>query len=114
MTRTPSFAQRLVQARARRGLTQVEVQQRSGIAPTALSHMEHGHREPSLANLRALAQALDVSADYLLGLQDQPSRPSSSGTFTDLLEYLSEEEYRIMRDCILMLARGNQRKERQA
>lgn len=35
--------------------------------PSAIAHFEAGRRKPSFDNVRALAKALDVSADYLLG-----------------------------------------------
>jgi transcriptional regulator with XRE-family HTH domain len=37
--------------------------------PSAIAHFEGGRRKPSFDNVRALAKALKVSADYLLGTQ---------------------------------------------
>ena len=34
---------------------------------SAISHFETGNRKPSFDNLRRLADALDVTTDYLLG-----------------------------------------------
>jgi len=35
--------------------------------PSAIAHFEADRRKPSFDNVRALARALDISADYLLG-----------------------------------------------
>lgn len=53
--------------RERRGLTQVALGQRAGMAPASISHFETGQRVPSLDSLVKLADALDVSVDELLG-----------------------------------------------
>lgn len=62
-----SFGARLVSAREARGWNQSELARRAGLQPAAIGHFERGRRNPSFANIRALARALDVSADYLLG-----------------------------------------------
>ncbi len=53
--------------RERRGLTQVALGQRAGMAPASISHFETGQRVPSLDSLVKLADALEVSVDELLG-----------------------------------------------
>ena len=37
--------------------------------PSAIAHFEAGRRKPSFDNVRALAKALKVSADFLLGAE---------------------------------------------
>ena len=37
------------------------------MTPSIISHFETGSRKPSLHNFRQLADALDVTADYLIG-----------------------------------------------
>ena len=39
--------------------------------PSAIAHFEADRRKPSFDNIRALAQALKVTADYLLGSTTQ-------------------------------------------
>ena len=53
--------------RERRGLTQLALGQRAGMAPASISHFETGQRVPSLESLVKLADALEVSVDELLG-----------------------------------------------
>lgn len=61
------FGERLVGAREKRGLSQTELARLSGLQPAAIGHFENARRKPSFANVRALANALNVSSDYLLG-----------------------------------------------
>jgi transcriptional regulator with XRE-family HTH domain len=61
------FGARLVAARTARELSQTELAQRAGLQPAAIGHFERNRRKPSFANVRALAKALNVSSDYLLG-----------------------------------------------
>lgn len=61
------FPVRLRAAREQRGLNQGELAQRSGLQASAISHFETGTRKPSFDNLRRLADALDITTDYLLG-----------------------------------------------
>src|SRR5438046_7284037 len=68
-----TFGQRLRHLRRARGLTLAELGARVGRAPSALSLLENGRREPKLSLIEALAKALSVSPDELLRPQ-QPSR----------------------------------------
>ncbi|MBI3098417.1 MAG: helix-turn-helix transcriptional regulator [Planctomycetes bacterium] len=61
------FSERLRRAREARGLSQTELAERTGLQPSAISHFESGRRAPSFDNLKRLANALDVSTDYLFG-----------------------------------------------
>lgn len=69
-TSSPSskiFAQRLRIARETRELSQSELAKRANLQASAVSHFETGGRRPSFRNLKRLADALQVSTDYLLG-----------------------------------------------
>jgi transcriptional regulator with XRE-family HTH domain len=61
------FPDRLRAARDQRGLSQDDLANRAGLQSSAISHFETGARKPSFHNLRRLADALDVTTDYLLG-----------------------------------------------
>jgi transcriptional regulator with XRE-family HTH domain len=63
------FASRLRKTRENRELSQSELAREAGMQPSAIAHFEAGRRKPSFDNVRALARALKVSADYLLGTQ---------------------------------------------
>lgn len=67
------FAERLRDAREKlRGLTQAQLAEKAGLPTTSISHFENpeGTRKPSFDNLRRLANALEVTTDYLLGRSD--------------------------------------------
>lgn len=65
-----NFGQRLLFARESRGLSQTDLARLTGLQPAAIGHFERDRRKPSFANVRALAKALSVSSDYLLGRSD--------------------------------------------
>lgn len=61
------FRERLRAVREQRGYSQEDLAKRAGMQPSAVSHFETGARKPSFDNLRRLADALEVTTDYLLG-----------------------------------------------
>jgi XRE family transcriptional regulator, fatty acid utilization regulator len=67
------FGQRLRHARRAKGLTLAELGDRVGRAPSVLSLIENGRREPKLSLIEALASALSVPTAELLRRQP-PSR----------------------------------------
>jgi transcriptional regulator with XRE-family HTH domain len=68
-----TFPDRLRTARQLRNLSQGELADKTGLQPSAVSHFETGRRSPSFANLKSLAEALQVTTDYLLGRVDEPN-----------------------------------------
>ncbi len=64
---TEIFPSRLRGIREKRALNQAELAKRAGLQASAVSHFETGTRKPSFDNLRRLADALDVTMDYLIG-----------------------------------------------
>lgn len=67
------FGQRLRHLRRQRGLTLSELGERVGRAPSQLSLLENGKREPKLSLLQSLANALGVPVEELLQ-REAPSR----------------------------------------
>jgi transcriptional regulator with XRE-family HTH domain len=64
-----AFAPRLKFIREQRGLSQSELARDAGMQPSAIAHFEAGRRKPSFDNIRALAKALKVTTDHLMGNQ---------------------------------------------
>jgi transcriptional regulator with XRE-family HTH domain len=54
-------------------LSQSQLAEKSALQPSAISHFEQERRSPSFDNLRRLANALNVTTDYLLGRSDDPT-----------------------------------------
>jgi len=67
------FGQRLRHVRRARGLTLADLGARVGRAPSVLSLLENGRREPKLSLIEALAGALSVPAEELMR-REPPSR----------------------------------------
>src|SRR3546814_5370774 len=62
-----AFRRRLATARDSRKISQGELAKKTGLPASSISHFEGGGRKPSFDNLLRLADALDVTTDYLLG-----------------------------------------------
>lgn len=87
------------EARERIGLTQAEVAERIDVTAQQYGGIERGTLLPSTSTLRAIAKALGVSADRLLGLRGAPLGPEGrvSPAREELLSVLrdmSEERVR--------------------
>jgi transcriptional regulator with XRE-family HTH domain len=72
-TSRKKFRERLREWRLKRDLTQEELARKAGVPTISVSHFETGHRFPNAESLRRLADALGVSADYLLGRVKEPT-----------------------------------------
>jgi transcriptional regulator with XRE-family HTH domain len=70
-----TFGQRLARLRKKRGVTQVELAMRVGLAQSNVSDYEHDVFRPNADMLLRIAQELRISTDELLGLRS--SRPDS-------------------------------------
>lgn len=70
-----SFGERLKKYRLQNGLTQEVLAERIGVKKSTIAGYERGNREPDVAKIKSLAQALGTTADELLGisLQDEKS-----------------------------------------
>ena len=99
---------RISLAREAHGMTQADVARRMKLHPSAISQMESGVRMPSIGSLRQLADALDVSADYLIGRtirsDDQPIDP-----IKQVMERLSSRDRAFLGELIERLARDSHR-----
>ncbi len=103
------FRRRLRAARELRSLSQADVAERAGLQPSAVSHYETGTRRPSFRNLRRLAEAMEVTTDYLVGRVDSPEGAGHHGEpLLRDFEKLSMEDRKLARELIANLARRNQ------
>lgn len=106
------FPNRLVTSRNKRGLSQEDLAKRSNLQPSAISHFETGTRKPSFDNLRRLADALEVSSDYLLGRTDDPNGIIKGDTLYRDYENLTAADREVARDFMATLAkRSKERKD---
>lgn len=98
------FPERLRTARELRKLNQGELAQRSGLQDSAISHFETGTRKPSFDNLRRLADALDVTTDYLLGRTADAKAPITTDKLYRHLDQLSSKDRDIAEGFLNLLA----------
>lgn len=70
-----SIGTRIIQLRNQKGLTQQELSQRTGLAPSYVSRIENRHLEPRPQTLRKIAAALEVPISEIF-----QERPSQLGT----------------------------------
>lgn len=89
-TPTP-FGRRLAETRTTRGLTQQELADKAKVSAAVISHFETGVRASASAdNLVKLADALNVTIDYLLARTSDPAPPS--GRFERMMGGLSDSD----------------------
>jgi len=102
------FKKRLGDTRKLRALNQDELAKNAGLPSTAISHFESGTRKPAFDNLRKLADALNVSIDYLMGRTNEMSGSlvKEAEIFRDY-ENMTEEDRELARDFMSRLAKRN-------
>lgn len=108
MTGEPSpselFQERLNAARELRKWSQSELANRAGMPPSSIAHFESGSRKPSFDTLRRLANALEVTTDYLLGRVDDPSLAQAADPLFRDVSKLTGHDRELAKDFLKMLA----------
>ncbi len=80
--------------RSDRGLSQGDIERRTGLLRCYLSRVENGHTVPSLETLAKIAEAMEISlADFFPGTDTPQDRETRK-----MLGELSEEEIRFLAD----------------
>lgn len=64
------FKTRLKELRLEKNVSQLEIAKMLNMSKMAISHWEKGNSEPSIEQLKILADYFDVSIDYLVGYID--------------------------------------------
>jgi transcriptional regulator with XRE-family HTH domain len=78
--------------RGQRGLSQGDIERRTGLLRCYLSRVENGHTVPSLETLAKIAEAMDISlADFFPGTETPRDRDTQK-----MLGELSEDELRFL------------------
>jgi transcriptional regulator with XRE-family HTH domain len=93
------FSERLHKCRELRDLTQARLAELANIPTASISHFENGVRFPSGESIRRLADALNVSTDYLLGRTAQIGGPES-GTAGPLVGAILEHAEGLSQDAL--------------
>lgn len=99
----PVLAQRLRLLRREKGLTQMEIAQLINISNTTLSQYESNKRMPGFEVLCQLADIYGSTTDYLLGITEQRTMPSSKITLSPQELTCLEQIKRLDSDFISVL-----------
>jgi transcriptional regulator with XRE-family HTH domain len=67
-----TFGERVAELRIKSGFTQKVIGEKVGVTKSAFANYESGERHPNFETVVKIADALNVSVDYLLGRTDQP------------------------------------------
>lgn len=94
------FARRLREMRIRRGYTQEYMASMLQIKIGTYSGYERSYRRPDIDMVKKIAAVLNVSADYLLGLEASPRSPQEGDEEIDLEQFIRDHNIRIFGDRI--------------
>ena len=78
------FMENIIRARIKAGLTQKEIADRIGVAPSTYSCYESGKREPDIDKIKKIASVLGVTGNELLGIDDEGHEIGVTATLTNL------------------------------
>ena len=106
---TDVFPERLRIARTQRELSQEGLAKRANLQPSAISHFETGTRKPSFDNLRRLADALEVTTDYLLGRVEEMQETAGADRLHRHLNRLSTGDRDIADNILKALAKAKEK-----
>jgi transcriptional regulator with XRE-family HTH domain len=107
------FRERLKTARDRlRKWSQAELAAKAGLPPTSIAHFEAGARKPSFDTLRKVANALEVTTDYLLGRTDDPGLAEAGDPLYRDVGKLTGNDRELARDFLKMLAERSEEKQK--
>ncbi|TPI53308.1 helix-turn-helix transcriptional regulator [Mesorhizobium sp. B3-1-3] len=104
------FQQRLRKAREIRGWSQSDLATNAGMPSSSIAHFETGTRKPSFDTLRRLANALDMTTDFLLGRVEDPGLAEAGDPLYRDVGKLSGSDREIARDFLKLLAERNAKK----
>jgi len=98
------FKERLKAARDLRKWSQNDLAGRAGLPPSSIAHFETGSRKPSFDTLRRLANALEVTTDYLLGRVSDPGLAEAGDPLFRDVGKLTGQYRELAKDFLKMLA----------
>jgi transcriptional regulator with XRE-family HTH domain len=106
------FPARLRAARDLRGYSQGVLADRAKMPPTSIAHFESGSRKPSFDTLQRLANALEVTTDFLLGRVEQPTLADAGDPLFRDVGKLTGRDRELAKDFLKMLAERNEARKK--
>lgn len=100
-----AIGKRIAEQRQKNNLTQAELAKRVSVSREIINYWENGNRDIKTGNIVLLAEALNTTCDYLLGLSEAPTTDTdlkavcdytglSQGAITRILNATEEEKLR--------------------
>jgi len=106
---TDVFPARLRQARDLRKYSQSELGAAAGLPASSVAHFEGGNRKPSFDTLRNLANALNVTTDFLIGRTDNPAEAQAGDALHRHVANLSGSDRALAEVMLKALAERNKK-----
>lgn len=96
------FAKRLSERAKQLGISNAEAARRVGLDERRYAHYASGRREPDLATLKTISEALGTTPNWLLGVVDalekEPKKAALVGRFANAASVMSPEELEL---CVI-------------
>lgn len=90
------IGKRIQRSRRKHGLSQAELAELLKVSTTHISEIERGRTNCGLVIFKGIAEALNVSANWLLLIDSPDSKSCSKDEITKLLEGCTPTEYEII------------------
>ena len=95
-----TFGQRLIGLRKAKKLSQGDLAKQSGVSREMIGKYERGEAVPSIEAAKKIADALEVSLDYLVGASSQTAFDKRTPDRIQDLEQLEENKKQTLYDLI--------------
>lgn len=92
------FSERLREIRHERKMMQQELGEKLSVGYTEISMYETDKKEPSISTLTAIAEALDITVLYLLGITEQKYPVSFGKDNIFSMDFSNIDQNRLMKD----------------
>lgn len=93
-------------------LSMTKLAEKTGLTISAISQFEGGERDPSLDSLNKLADALEVSVDYLMGRDEELSDENIKAMFRGVQNMTDKDKEEMMHFYQFLKAKQNYKKKR--
>nr|WP_264760747.1 helix-turn-helix transcriptional regulator [Aneurinibacillus migulanus] len=97
------MGKRIKELREQKGLTTVELSQKSGVSQSTISQIENSKRGASTKTIQKLAKALEVPSSYLLQENTDKAKPSDDNSKEEVSTSDIRENVEIHRDSLQSL-----------
>ena len=94
---------RIRAVRLKKKITQEKLAEAVGVGVTHISHIETGNTVPSLQTLVDIMNALDCSADTLLWMEVNQSRPFLDNWLSELVSDCDSTEIKLITEMVISL-----------